>query len=144
MKLTLPPRVSAASFQQALAGFERVVGKGWVLATDEDRDAYADIYAPGSENEWPASAAIAPASVEEIQAIVRLANEYKTPLWPTSRGKNLGYGASAPRMPGTIVLDLGRMNRILELDVGLGYCVIEPGVGFFDLYEHLQREKAPL
>jgi len=144
VKLTLPPLVSAASFQRAIAAFERVVGKGWVLATDEDRDAYADIYAPGSENEWPASAAIAPASVEEIQAIVRLANEYKTPLWPTSRGKNLGYGANAPRMPGTVVLDLGRMNRILELDVGLGYCVIEPGVGFFDLYEHLQREKAPL
>jgi 4-cresol dehydrogenase (hydroxylating) flavoprotein subunit len=36
-------------------------------------------------------------------------------------------------MPGSIVLDLGRMNRILELDVGLGYCVIEPRVGLFDL-----------
>jgi 4-cresol dehydrogenase (hydroxylating) len=144
VRLTLPPRVSAASFQQALNAFERVVGKGWVLATDEDRDAYSDLYAPGPETEWPASAAVAPAGVEEVQAIVRLANEYKTPLWPTSRGKNLGYGASAPRLPGTIVLDLGRMNRILELDVALGYCVVEPGVGFFDLYEHLQREKAPL
>jgi 4-cresol dehydrogenase (hydroxylating) len=136
--------VSAAQFEQALRAFESVVGKGWVLATDEDRDAYSDIYAPGPESEWPASAALAPASVEEVQAIVRLANEYKTPLWPTSRGKNLGYGANAPRMPGSVVLDLGRMNRILDLDVSLGYCVLEPGVGFFDLYEHLQREKAPL
>jgi 4-cresol dehydrogenase (hydroxylating) len=144
VELTLPPRLSAARFRQALQAFEGVVGKGWVLATDEDRDAYSDIYAPGSEKEWPASAALAPGSVEEVQAIVRLANEYKTPLWPTSRGKNLGYGANAPRMPGTIVLDLGRMNRILELDTTLGYCVLEPGVGFFDLYEHLQREKAPL
>ena len=97
MKLTLPPRVSAAKFEQALKAFEGVVGKGWVLATDEDRDAYSDIYAPGPESEWPASAALAPASVEEVQAIVRLANEYNTPLWPTSRGKNLGYGANAPR-----------------------------------------------
>jgi 4-cresol dehydrogenase (hydroxylating) flavoprotein subunit len=142
MELTLPPRLSLAKFQQALKGFEGVVGKGWVLATDEDRDTYSDIYAPGPESEWPASAAVAPANVEEVQAIVRLANEYKTPLWPISRGKNLGYGANAPRMPGTIVLDLGRMNRILELDVGLGYCVLEPGVGFFDLYEHIQREQA--
>ena len=144
MKLTLPPGVSAARFQQALQAFEGVVGKGWVLATDEDRDAYSDIYAPGSETEWPASAALAPGSVEEVQAIVRLANEYRTPLWPTSRGKNLGYGANAPRMPGTIVLDLGRMNRILDVDAALGFCVLEPGVGFFDLYEHLQREKLPL
>ena len=75
---------------------------------------------------------------------MRLANEHRTPLWPISRGKNLGYGAGAPRMPGTIVLDLGRMDRIVELDTDLGVCVLEPGVGFFDLYEHLQREKAPL
>jgi 4-cresol dehydrogenase (hydroxylating) len=144
VKLTLPPRVSLERFHQALNAFEGVVGKGWVLATDEDRDAYADLYAPGSEAEWPAAAAVAPASVEEVRAVVRLANEFKTPLWPTSRGKNLGYGASAPRMPGTIVLDLGRMSRILEWDTDLGYCVLEPGVGFFDLYEHLQRAQAPL
>jgi 4-cresol dehydrogenase (hydroxylating) flavoprotein subunit len=80
VKLTLPPHVSAASFQTALEAFERVVGKGWVLATDEDRDAYSDLYAPGPESEWPASAAVAPANVEEVQAVVRLANEFKTPL----------------------------------------------------------------
>jgi len=144
MKLTLPPRVSPAQFGAAIKAFEGVVGKDWVMASDADRDAYADIYAPGSEEEWPASAAVAPASAEEVQAIVRLANAHKTPLWPISRGKNLGYGANAPRMPGSVVLDLGRMNRIFEVDPVLGYCVIEPGVGFFDLYDHIQREKLPL
>lgn len=144
MELVLPPRVSPAQFSMALKAFEGVVGAGWVLATDLDRDTYSDIYAPGPETEWPLSAAIAPATVEEVQAIVRLANEHRIPLWPIARGKNLGYGASAPRMPGSVVLDLGRMNRILELDPVLGYCVVEPGVSFFDLYEHIQREKAPL
>ena len=144
MKLTLPPRVSPQQFGAALKAYEGVVGKDWVLATDDDRDAYSDLYAPGSEERWPASAAVAPASAEEVQAIVRLANQYKTPLWPVSRGKNLGYGQAAPRMAGSIVLDLSRMNRVLELDPVLGYCVIEPGVSFFDLYEHIEREKAPL
>ena len=46
--------------------------------------------------------------------------------------------------PGSVVLDLGRMNRILDLDPKLATCVIEPGVGFFDLYEKIQAEKAPL
>jgi 4-cresol dehydrogenase (hydroxylating) flavoprotein subunit len=144
MKRSLPAGTTAARFQQALQAFASVVGKDWVLADESDRDAYSDIYAPGPSSEWQASAAVAPASAEEVRAIVRLANEHRTPLWPISRGKNLGYGANAPRMPGTIVLDLGRMNRILELDTRLGYCVLEPGVGFFDLYEHLQREQAPL
>lgn len=144
MKLTLPPRVSPIQFDAALKAFEGVVGKGWVLASDEDRDAYSDLYSPGPESQWPASAAVAPGSAEEVQAIVKLANQFKTPLWPVSRGKNLGYGQAAPRLAGSIVLDLGRMNKVLELDPVLGYCVIEPGVSFFDLYEHLGREKAPL
>ncbi|NCN85065.1 MAG: FAD-binding oxidoreductase [Sphingomonadales bacterium] len=144
MELTLPPRVSPAQFDNALKAYAAVVGKDWVLATDQDRDAYSDIYAPGPETEWPASAAVAPQTREEIQAIMRIANEYKTPLWPVSRGKNLGYGTAAPRLPGSIVLDLSRMLKIEELNTELGYCVIEPGVSFFDLYEHIQRAKAPL
>ena len=138
MKLVLPPRVSPARFSAALKAFEGVVGKDWVMATDADRDAYSDVYAPGPKDEWPPSAAVAPQTVEEVQAIVRLANEYRIPLWPVSRGKNLGYGTAAPRLPGSVVLDLGRMNRILEVDPKLAYAVLEPGVGFFDLYEHIR------
>ncbi len=144
MRLTLPPRLSPAQFAAALRDFASVVGERWVLASDADRDAYSDIYAPGPESEWPLSAAVAPATVEEVQAVVRLANRHKTPLWPVSRGKNLGYGTAAPRVAGSIILDLGRMQRIHELDTDLGYCVVEPGVGFMDLYEHIQREQAPL
>lgn len=144
MKLVTPPRVSPQAFDSALQAFAGVVGKDWVLASDADRAAYADTYAPGPQEQWPAAAAVAPASVEEIQAIVRLANAHKTPLWPVARGKNLGYGTAAPRMAGSVVLDLGRMNRILELDSKLAYCVVEPGVGYFDLYERIQRDKAPL
>ncbi|MFM5948989.1 MAG: FAD-dependent oxidoreductase, partial [Novosphingobium sp.] len=144
MKLITPPRVSPQAFDTALAAFAGVVGKDWVMSSDADRSAYADAYAPGPQEQWPAGAAIAPASVEEVQAVVRLANEHKTPLWPVARGKNLGYGTAAPRMAGSIVLDLGRMNKVLELDPKLAYCVVEPGVSFFDLYEHIQREKAAL
>ncbi|MFX4450865.1 FAD-binding protein, partial [Acinetobacter baumannii] len=53
-------------------------------------------------------------------------------------------GTAAPRMAGSVVLDLGRMNRILELDAKLAYAVLEPGVSFFDLYEEVQRQKLPL
>lgn len=30
--------------------------------------------------------------MEEVQAIVKIANEFKIPLFPISTGKNLGYG----------------------------------------------------
>jgi 4-cresol dehydrogenase (hydroxylating) len=144
MKLTLPPGLSPQGFDAAVKALQGAVGAGWVMTSDEDRDAYADIYAPGPETLWGASGAVAPQTVEEIQAVVRIANEHKLPLWTVSRGKNLGYGTAAPRLPGSMVLDLGRMDKILELDPELGYCVVEPGVGFIDLYERIQRDKLPL
>ena len=144
MGLVLPPGVSEKTFQQALDAFAGVVGKEWVLATDEDRDTYLDAYAPGDAKDHVAGAAVGPQSAEEVQAIIRIANERKIPLWPISRGKNLGYGGCAPRMTGTVVLDMTRMNRILDVNEQFGYCVIEPGVGFFDLFNYLQANKIPL
>jgi len=144
MQLQLPPGITHARFDAALAAFGRIVGSEWVLATDEDRDTYLDVYAPGNDPRFVPAAAVAPASVEEVQAIVRVANEQRIPLWPISRGKNYGYGGSAPRLSGSVVLDLGRMKRILEVNPELGYCILEPGVGFFDLYRHLTDNRIPL
>lgn len=139
MQRTLPHNVSAADFDRALKAFGDAIGSDWVLATDQDRQSYADIYNPGPENEWPPSAAVAPGNTEEVQEIIKIANRFKTPLWAVSRGKNLGYGTAAPRLPGSIVLDLGRMNKVREINEDLAYCVIEPGASFFDLHEELIR-----
>jgi FAD/FMN-containing dehydrogenase len=52
-----------------------------------------------------ASPAVAPYTVEEVQAVVRIANEHSIPLYPISTGRNLGYGGSAPVLSGSVVLD---------------------------------------
>jgi 4-cresol dehydrogenase (hydroxylating) len=142
--LVLPPWISKDAYADALRGFEGVVGADWVLATEEDRVTYMDAYALGDGSDHVASAAVAPKSVEEVQAILRIANQYKIPLWPVSRGKNLGYGEAAPLVSGSVVLDLGRMKRILEVDEKRAYAVIEPGVSFFDLYQHLSDNRIAL
>lgn len=140
----LPPRLSEKRFDAALAAFGGVVGKQWVLSSAEDLAPYHDLYPLGDDGAHAPAAAVAPQTVEEVQALVRLANQHRTPLWPISRGKNLGYGGAAPRMRGTVVLDLSRMKRIIEVNPKLGYCIVEPGVGFFDLYKYLQDNKIPL
>ena len=116
--MTVPPGVSAADFAAALKAFEAAVGKDWVFTSDEDVELYRDAYSPlwDEPEERLASAAVAPSSVEEVQAIVRIANRYRIPLYPISTGKNLGYGGSAPALSGSVVLDLKRMNRILEVN----------------------------
>lgn len=143
---TLPPGVNRRTFDQALGEFRAAIGPDWVFADDESVALYRDPYSPlqGEPEERVASAAVAPASAEEVQAIVRIANRHRIPLYPISTGKNLGYGGAAPAMSGSVVLDLKRMNRVLEVNEKEAYCIVEPGVSYFDLYNHLQEHKIKL
>jgi (+)-pinoresinol hydroxylase len=138
--VTLPPGLSKREFANALAEFERAVGKDWVFHDPTLMETYRDAYAPTrDDNDEPiASAAVAPASVEEVQATVRIANKYRIPLWVVSTGRNFGYGGPAGVVPGSITVDLKRMNRIIEVNEKHAYALVEPGVSFFDLYRHIQ------
>ncbi|MPT47561.1 MAG: FAD-binding oxidoreductase [Sphingobium sp.] len=144
MTSILPRGVSDASFNQALSEFRAIVGNSAVLNSDEDRQSYIDPYAMGDGKDHDSSAIIAPASTEEVQAIVRAANKYKVALWPVSRGKNLGYGTASPAEAGNVILDLSRMDKILDVNEKYAHCLLEPGVGFYDLFYHLQEKKLPL
>jgi 4-cresol dehydrogenase (hydroxylating) len=117
--------------------FASAVGGENVFFDELDQDAYADKFAI-DDTRHRAAGAIAPASVEQVQAVVRIAAEHRIPLWPISRGKNLGYGGSAPLLSGSVVLDLSRMKKI-EVDEANGTVLVEPGVGFYDLYDHLRN-----
>ncbi|KAL1982634.1 hypothetical protein VTN96DRAFT_1069 [Rasamsonia emersonii] len=91
------------------------------------------------EEELVASAVVYPGSTEEVQKIVLWANKYRIPIFPISIGRNLGYGDAAPRVPGSVVIDLGRrMNRILDINPDDCTCLVEPGVTFYALYEEIQ------
>ncbi|HEX6997673.1 MAG TPA: FAD-binding oxidoreductase [Gammaproteobacteria bacterium] len=141
--MAVPPGVTERDFSRALEEFANVVGGEWVLTSDEDMDLYRDAYSPfwGEEEDRVPSAAVAPDRVEQVQAIVRIANTYKIPLWTIATGRNLGYGGSSPALSGSVVLDLKRMNRILEVNDKIHYAVVEPGVSYFDLYRYIQEHE---
>ena len=83
--------------------------------------------------------ALAPKNVEEVQAIVKIANEYKIPLFPISTGKNLGYGSCVPQQRGQVVVDLKRMNKIIEVNDKRNFCIVKSCVSYFDLYEYVEK-----
>jgi 4-cresol dehydrogenase (hydroxylating) len=144
MKKRLPPGVSEAQLQSALRRMADAVGSEWLFTSDEDIHTYRDGYTPfrGDESaEYVPSGAVAPASVEQVQKIVTIANDARLPIWPFSTGRNLGYGGSSPRLNGTLMLDLKRMNRILEVDEHRCTALVEPGVSYFDFYKHLRENK---
>ena len=99
-----------------------------------------DMHAIFDRDYFVASAVVFPREVPEVQALMRLCNELDIPVWPISIGRNTGYGGTAPRVPGSICLDLGKhMNRVLEVNVEGAFALVEPGVTFFDLHEYLEK-----
>jgi (+)-pinoresinol hydroxylase len=141
LTMKTPPGISQGDFSAAVEKFSQAVGKEWVFTSDADVALYRDAFSPflGEPEERTASAAVAPDSVPQVQEIVRIANQYKVPLYPISTGRNLGYGGSAPVYSGCVVVDLKRMNRILEVSEDNASCLVEPGVSYFDLYRHIQE-----
>ena len=85
-------------------------------------------------------AIVRPADRGEVQAVVRIANRYGLRLYPISRGKNWGLGSRVPTCDGALLLDLGRMERILDYDPEMAHVTVEPGVTFGALTGLLRRE----
>jgi 4-cresol dehydrogenase (hydroxylating) len=89
-------------------------------------------------------AILRPANRAEVQECLRIANRTETPVYPISSGKNWGYGSSVPASDGCVLLDLGRMNRIVDFSEELGYVTVEPGVTQAQLYAFLQDRGSAL
>ena len=116
--MPLPPGVTVKDFADALSQFNEAVGKEWVFTSDEDVALYRDAYSPfwDEPEERVASAAVAPNTVEEVQKIVKTANEYKiSPSTPSRPARTSATSVPRPILSGSDrYLDLKRMNRVLR------------------------------
>jgi 4-cresol dehydrogenase (hydroxylating) len=128
-------------FRRALTGIQAIVGAAHVIeetaqVASHSRDIIPWAYCP--------VAFAYPGSVEELTALVKLANQYDVPLWPVSKGKNWGYGAATPARSGALVVVLERLNRIIEVNTEMAYAIVEPGVTYRQLHAHLRERGIPL
>ena len=78
-----------------------------------------------------------PESTEQVAAIVKLANEYKIPMVPRGAGTSLSGGAIP--IQGGIIVDLARMNQILEVSIENRYARVQAGVVCDDLNRELAK-----
>ncbi len=67
-----------------------------------------------------------PTSVEQVSAIVRLANREGLPF--VARGAGTGLSGGCLPAEGGLVISLMRMNRVLEVDYDNQIAVVEPGL----------------
>jgi 4-cresol dehydrogenase (hydroxylating) len=105
---------------------------------------YTKIMMSVSEEAHTPSAVLSATTVEQVQQIVKICNEYKIPIWTISTGRNFGYGSAAPGQRGQVVLDLKKMNKILHVDPDLCTALVEPGVTYQQLYDYLEDNNIPL
>ena len=85
-----------------------------------------------------ADALVFPISTEEVSGVLKFAYNNKIPVTPRGAGTNL-VGSTVPT-DGGIVLDLSKMNRILELDKETFTATVEPGVVLKDFQEYVEKE----
>ncbi len=89
-------------------------------------------------------AVIRPSTITEVRECVRIANKYQIPIYPVSCGKNWGLGSRVPTQDNCAILELSRLNQILDYNEKLAYITVEPGVTFRQVYEYLQASKSNL
>jgi glycolate oxidase len=85
---------------------------------------------------------VAPKTTEEVQKIVQLAGRENIPVVPMGNGMSLA-GLVIP-LKGGIVLDMKRMNKILEVNAMARYAVLEGGTSQGALKAHLQENHPTL
>ena len=80
-------------------------------------------------------AAVWPASTEHVSRILIIANKHCFPVIP--RGAGTGMAGAAVPVYGGLVLDMCRMNRILDIRIADRLAVAQPGVVYNDLKKAL-------
>jgi D-lactate dehydrogenase (cytochrome) len=111
---------------------ESILGAEHVSTDADDLELFAFDF---SEQQLERPAAIArPGSTEEVAAIVRIAHRSGIPMVPRGGGMSytLGY---LPSRPGTLAIDMRRMNAIEEVNTEDMYCIVQTGVTWKQLHD---------
>jgi len=84
--------------------------------------------------------AVRPTTAEEIQSIVKLANDKRISLVPVSSGTPRFRGDSVPGVEEAVVLDLSGMKKIMWVNRRNRVALVEPGVTFAELEPELEAQ----
>lgn len=119
-----------------LADLAAIVGQAHVLTGEADRDFYAmDVY---NQLKVPL-AVVQPGTIGELQKVVRTATGSGVAVVPRGGGASYTDGY-LPTVTNSILLDTGRLNRIVELNDGDMYVTVEPGITWNDLWQALKAK----
>ncbi|MFX1276666.1 MAG: FAD-binding oxidoreductase, partial [Promethearchaeota archaeon] len=115
---------------------EEIVGSDFITDKDFMKAAYSRNVDPAFPDRW-ADIIVRPESTEEISDIMKISNKYKIPIVPRGGGADLVGGSVSE---GGILLDISRMNKIIEINETNFYCVVECGITWGELTSILHEK----
>ncbi|MGM0424066.1 MAG: FAD-binding oxidoreductase [Thermodesulfobacteriota bacterium] len=121
--------------QQTHKKLTQIVGQDFVSNHPEELYMYS--MDPGTMPPCPPDYVVMPQDTEQVQNILLLANTEGMPVYCMGAGLVLS-GLTRP-LQGGIVMDMKRMNRILEVNPNSRYAVVEAGVTQGMLQAYLQK-----
>ncbi len=83
---------------------------------------------------------VKPKNTDEVQWLVKWANQTRTPLVPVSSGPPHFHGDTVPSAAGAVIVDLSGMKRIIRIDRKNRMTLVEPGVTYGQLQPELAKE----
>ena len=119
---------------QALEAWTRLLGAAGVVTAPAE---LAAVEAATFTTEQRIPVIVRPSTRDEVRECLRIAHAARVPIYPISAGKNWGLGSRVPTQSGSVLLDLGRLDRIISFDNELGLLRVEPGVTFQRAYDFL-------
>lgn len=117
-----------------------IVGPEFVSDAPEEKYIYA--MDPGTMPPCEPDYVVMPGSTEEVQKILRAANEHRVPVVPLGAGLVLSGLSRA--LKGGIVLDMKRMNHVIEVNQMSRYALVEAGTSQGMLQAYLKKHCADL
>jgi 4-cresol dehydrogenase (hydroxylating) len=134
-------REAGAALDVALRAWTELLGPANVLSGRPELESAARATFRTTQR---VAAILRPGDRAQVQECVRIAQRARVPLYPVSRGRNWGYGSRVPVRDGSVLLELGRLDRIVDFDETLAYVTVEPGVTFHQLHDFLQQKGSRL
>lgn len=127
--------------RDAYRTLEDIVGPEYITQDPGIRDTYNQVWGNklvfDSKISTRPGAVVLPGSAEEVQAIVRACNRHKITFKPFSSGFEIVSTSLVSE--NSILLDLKRMDKIIDIDTKNMHAVVEPYVSIFRLEMELAK-----
>jgi len=116
-----------------MEGLKKIVGEENIFCTESQLIPYSS---DSSKIRGECLCVVIPKTITHLHEIINYGRRHNLDIVPRGGGSSLAGGAVPNK---SIVLDLSKMNRILEINEEESYAIVEPGVICDDLNSELKK-----